>query len=379
VGSRLHFMANCLHLAFGYVDICQIALNNMFVMVTAPINLKKLSEMLGLSQTTVSRALNGFPEVSEKTRKRVQEAANALNYRPSPSAASLATGKTRSIGHVIPVSEHRMINPHFSDFLAGASEIYAAAGYDMLLRMANAGEEEDIYRDFASRRRVDGVVVHGPKTIEPRIDLLKSIDLPFVVHGRSGADANSYSWLDVNNREAFRKGTELLIKQGHANIALINGLESMNFAKRRRAGFEAALEANKIAVDQRHICSADMTETYGHDATLAQLKLSSPPTAIMYASILPAMGGIRALNELGLQPGKDIAIITYDDELSFLQSPDGTDTPPFFTAISSSIQAAGKRVAEMLLQQIDNPMQNPINELWEAEIVHGKTTSSAGK
>ncbi len=345
-------------------------------MTSAPINLKKLSEMLGLSQTTVSRALNGFPEVSEKTRVRVREAAEALNYRPSPSAASLATGKTRAIGHVIPVSEHRMINPHFSDFLAGASEAYAAAGYDMLLRMANAGEEEGIYRDFASRRRVDGVVVHGPKTIEPRIDLLKSIDLPFVVHGRSGSDTDTYSWLDVNNLNAFQQGTQLLIDQGHSQIALINGLESMNFALRRRAGFEAALEANNIASDARYICSADMTETYGHNATLAQLNLNNPPTALMFASILPAMGGVRALNELGLRPGKDVAVITYDDELSFLQSPNGRDTPPFFTSISSSIQAAGKRVAEMLIQQIDDPKQDAINELWEADIVHGKTTLS---
>ncbi len=343
-------------------------------MASAPINLKKLSEILGLSQTTVSRALNGFPEVSEKTRVRVQQAADGLNYRPSPSAASLATGKTRAIGHVIPISEHRMINPHFSDFLAGASEAYAAAGYDILLRMAPAGEEEDIYRDFASRRRVDGVVVHGPKTVEPRIDLLKSINLPFVVHGRSGSDTDTYSWLDVNNLNAFQQGTQLLIDQGHTRIALVNGLESMNFALRRRAGFEAALEANNIAADSRYICSADMTETYGHDATVAQLALKNPPTALMFASILPAMGGVRALNELGLRAGKDVAIITYDDQLSFLQSPDGENTTPFFTSISSSIQAAGKRVAEMLLAQIDDSSRSPLNELWEAEIVQGQTT-----
>ncbi|MEQ9245919.1 MAG: LacI family DNA-binding transcriptional regulator, partial [Nitratireductor sp.] len=68
-------------------------------------NLKMLSEALGLSQTTVSRALNGFPEVAEKTRVRVIEAAERLNYRPSPSAASLATGKSRMIGHVVSLSE----------------------------------------------------------------------------------------------------------------------------------------------------------------------------------------------------------------------------------------------------------------------------------
>lgn len=343
-------------------------------MASSPINLKKLSEILGLSQTTVSRALNGFPEVNEKTRARVREAADALNYRPSPSAASLATGKTRTIGHVIPVSDHRMINPHFSDFLAGASEAYAAAGYDMLLRMANPGEEEDIYRDFASRRRVDGVVVHGPKTVEPRIALLKSIGLPFVVHGRSGSETDTYSWLDVNNLNAFQKGAQLLIDEGHRRIGLINGLESMNFALRRRAGFEAALAANDISADADYISSADMTETYGYQATLAQLDLNVSPTALMYASILPAMGGVRALNERGLRPGKDMAIITYDDQLSFLQSPNDPKTNPFFTSLQSSIQEAGKRVAEILIQQINTRDQGPVSELWEAQIVAGMTT-----
>lgn len=343
-------------------------------MAPAPVNLKKLSELLGVSQTTVSRALNGFPEVSEKTRKRVQEAATALNYRPSPSAASLATGKTRIIGHVLPVSEHRMIDPHFSDFLAGASDAYAAAGYDILLRMAQPETEEEVYRDFASRRRVDGVVVHGPRMFEPRIKLLKSIGMPFVVHGRSGDPADSYSWLDVNNLRAIEKATQLLIDQGHRRISLVNGPESMNFALRRRAGYEAALTANGIVPDAQYLVSADMTEPYGYHATRDQLELAHPPTAFLYSSILSAMGGLRAINQRGLRVGQDVAIITYDDALSFLQEAPEKTQSPYFTAMRSSIQAAGKRVAEMLLQRILNPGQPPMHELWDAELVIGQTT-----
>lgn len=343
-------------------------------MAPQPVNLKKLSEHLGLSQTTVSRALNGFPEVSEKTRKRVQDLAAELNYRPSPSAASLATGKTKTIGHVIPVGIHRMINPHFSDFLAGASEAYAAAGYELLLRTAGPGEEEEIYRDFSSRRRVDGVIVHGPSIDDPRIKLLRSINMPFVVHGRTGDKADSYSWLDVNNLSAFEKGANLLINDGHQRIGLINGLESMNFAKRRRAGYEAALVAHNIEVKPAYIASADMTEPYGYKATLNMLALDEAPTAFMYASILPAMGGLRALSNRGLVAGKEIAIITYDDQLSFLESAMGEEHRPFFTSLQSSIQAAGKRAAELLIMQINEPDKPPIQELWEVDLILGQTT-----
>ena len=97
-------------------------------------NLKELSRELGLSPTTVSRALNGYPEVSEATRRRVVEAAGRLNYRPNMRARSLATGRAMAIGHVIPLSSrHEMMNPIFADFIAGAGEIYARNGYDMLL------------------------------------------------------------------------------------------------------------------------------------------------------------------------------------------------------------------------------------------------------
>ena len=93
-------------------------------------NLRELSEILGLSQTTVSRALNGYPEVAEETRRRVQEAAVAHNYHPNIRARSLAIGRSMTIGHVIPVSKkHEMVNPIFSDFVAGAGETYSAAGY----------------------------------------------------------------------------------------------------------------------------------------------------------------------------------------------------------------------------------------------------------
>ncbi len=341
------------------------------------INLKELAEHLGLSQTTVSRALNGFPEVSEKTRQRVQNVARALNYAPNPSAASLATGRTRQIGHVISVSQHMMINPHFSDFIAGASEFYDEAGYDMLLRAARPENEETVYRELADRNRVDGVVVHGPLVNDTRIDMLKRLGLPFVVHGRDGpenADASDYSWLDVDNVACFNQATRYLIEMGHTEIGLVNGLENMSFAHRRRAGYEAALRENGLNIDANLMMSADMVEPYGHRATNELLKQNRPPSAILFSSILPAMGGVRALAEHGLKPGADIALITFDDQLSFLQMDGAPDQVPFFTCMRSSIRNAGKRLAEMLVDQINRPAAAPIQERWEAKFVLGTTT-----
>ncbi|MEO1155574.1 MAG: LacI family DNA-binding transcriptional regulator, partial [Pseudomonadota bacterium] len=106
-------------------------------------NLKELAASLNLSQTTVSRALNGYPEVRAETRARVEAAAKAANYQPNSRARRLATGRAMTIGHVIPLSDqHQMVNPIFSDFLAGAGETYAREGYDLLLSIVPAGEVE---------------------------------------------------------------------------------------------------------------------------------------------------------------------------------------------------------------------------------------------
>ncbi|MFD0915182.1 substrate-binding domain-containing protein [Pseudahrensia aquimaris] len=342
-------------------------------------NLKKLSQHLGLSQTTVSRALNGFPEVNEKTRERVRMAARELNYQPNPSAASLATGKARQIGHVIPLSDHTMINPHFSDFIAGAGEAYARLGYDMLLRVVAQRDEHEVYRDFANRRRVDAVVVHGPLRGDGRIDLLQQLELPFLVHGRDGRDEASYSWLDVDNAGSFRDATTFLIERGHHDIALVNGLETMNFAHQRMQGYRAALQEGNIDPRRDLLHSADMVEPYGYHATHELLGLSKPPSAIIYSSILVAMGGARALSEIGCKIGSDIAVIIYDDALSFLASAGEETSPnaPFFTSMRSSIRDAGRRAAEMLIKSIDHGSADHVHELWEPEFVLGASTGDA--
>lgn len=338
-------------------------------------NLKQLASHLGLSQTTVSRALNGFPEVNEKTRTRVVAAARQYRYRPSQSATSLATGKARVIGHVVQVSHYRMINPHFSDFLSGASDGYSAADYDLMIRTASPGEEEDIYRDFTNRNRVDGVVVHGPKVDEPRITLLNEIGLPFVVHGRSDNAQQPYSWFDVNNRHALKTLTDHVLKLGHERIGFANGLEKMNFARRRRLGYEEALAEHGIDPDPTLVTNADMTEPYGYQATLQMLDMEKAPTAIIYSSILSAMGGIRALHEKNLRPGVDISMATYDDRLSFLESGEDPAPPPYFTSARSSLYNAGRLTSQMLLDQISGRTSGPVHQLWSTDFVVGRTTS----
>ncbi|MCB1391593.1 MAG: LacI family DNA-binding transcriptional regulator, partial [Rhodobacteraceae bacterium] len=209
-------------------------------------NLKELAESLGLSQTTVSRALNGYPEVSESTRARVVAAARAAEYTPNARARRLATGRSMTIGHVIPLSgKHEQVNPIFGDFIVGAGEVYAREGYDLLLSMIPVEDFETAYRKLAANGAVDAVMVQAPQADDARIGILTELGLPFLVHGRAGPGA--YSYLDIANVRAFRRATDLLLDLGHRRIALINGPELLDFAARRRRGMEEALAARGLA------------------------------------------------------------------------------------------------------------------------------------
>ncbi|MCL4105372.1 UNVERIFIED_CONTAM: hypothetical protein GTU68_055503 [Idotea baltica] len=335
-------------------------------------NLKELAEDLGLSQTTVSRALNGYPEVNEQTRRRVMQAADRYNYRPNTKAKSLATGRAMAIGHVIPVSsKHEMVNPIFGDFIAGAGESYSRRGYDMILSVVDDRDETTAYRELKAKGTVDGVIVHGPRLNDPRLDLLNELNLPFVVHGRSTEASQPYSWLDVNNRHAFERATEFLLDLGHRRIAFLNGLEEMDFAARRRHGYVTAMTKRGLDVDADLMRSDEMTETYGHQITLEMLRAPCPPTAFLVSSLITAIGVQRAVSDLGLEMGGDVSVVTHDDDLSYLRN--GSDLP-IFTATQSSVRDAGRLSADMLLDLIAQDSKTPQQRLLEAQLVVGRST-----
>lgn len=339
-------------------------------------NLKSLSELLNLSPTTVSRALNGFPEVSEATRVRVQEAAQKYNYHPNAKAKGLATGHTHAIGHVIPVStRHEMVNPVFADFLAGASKAYLKAHYDMLLSLVDDEDELSTYRALSARGRVDGMIVHGPRMDDGRVELLNQLGLPFVVHGRM-CESEGYSWVDVDNEDCFGRATNLLLDLGHRRIALINGLESMVFADHRRRGYTHALTKFRIELVDSLMAAGEMTEPFGFASATHMLSQETPPTAFLVSSMLMAIGVRRAVEAQGLRVGQDISIVAYDDVLSYLTD---ADDAPQFTSMRSSVRDAGRRCAEILIDLISNPSAEPIQELWYVSLIVGASTAPPPK
>ncbi len=329
-------------------------------------NLKQLSHMLSLSQTTVSRALNGYPEVSEETRRRVADAAKRHGYRPNPSARRLATGKAGMIGYVMPTGASVDIDPHFVEFLSGLGDYARGHELDLVLSPTTADDEETTYRRVVANKQVDAVYVSSPRPSDRRIVLLNQLGLPFIVHGRSEGLDFDYAHIDIDNEAAFHDAARLLLQLGHKRIALINGDSSQTFAIFRERGARRALAASGLSLPPERVRSLAMTEENGFRAANSLLRGNEPPTAILCSSLIMALGVVRAIRDLGLSIPGDVSLIAHDDVFPWLK-PENFSVP--LTTTRSSIRAAGERVAERLAARISRLETEPLGEVWPVDLV----------
>jgi LacI family transcriptional regulator len=337
-------------------------------------NLRDLSNILGLSQTTVSRALNGFPEVSEETRARVRAAAETHGYRPSAAARRLATGQSGTLGVVFPQERNMLGDLLFTEFLRGCVAQASDLGYDITLAMAAGGQtEEAVYRRAVRSARVDAMILSSPLLADPRMGLLRSLNMPFIVHGRTTTSV-PYPHLDIDNEGAFFKATKLLTDLGHSRIALLNFDKTFNFANDRLNGYQHALALAGIARDEALISDGAMTEQAGYDAAKRMMDLRRYPSAFLCSSLSQALGVRRVARERGFQIGKDISLIAHDDRLHEIRA-ENFDPP--LTATQSSIGDAGKRLVELLIQRITDSNAPLPQEVWPVDLVVRTSTGPA--
>ena len=340
-------------------------------------NLRELSAQLGLSQTTVSRALNGFPEVSEETRARVRAAADLHGYRPSAAARRLATGQSGTLGLVFPGERNMLGDLLFTEFLGGCVEKASELSYDITLGMAHGSQsEEAVYRRAVRNARVDAMILSSPLIADPRPALLRQLGMPFIIHGRTQS-AEPYGFLDIDNEGAFFAAAKLLADLGHRRVALLNGERSFNFAADRERGFRAALALRGIAVREDFIPAAPMVEQTGlrEAGRLLQLPLAERPTAFVCSSIGEAQGVRRACSAAGLKIGRDVALIAHDDRIRDMGA-ENFDPP--LTATQSSIGDAGRRVVELCIAMLQSPNDPMPAEIWPADLVVRASTMPVG-
>ena len=326
--------------------------------------LKDLAEHLGLSQTTVSRALNGYPEVNEATRQRVAETAARLGYRPNASALRLATGRAGAIGMVLRGAEE--LGPHMSEFLSGVGSRVGSNEIDMLVTTVTSHQDEmAAYRRLAASQKVDAVILHSPSLNDERAELLMDLKVPFVLHGRTNI-GRPVAWMDIDNTGAMERATSHLLDLGHRRIALLNGVKGRTFAEHREIGYLAALSARGVPFDPALMGNSVFTDEIAFRLAQAMLELKPRPTAFLAGSMMTALGIFRAIRQAGLTLGREVSMIAHDDVFPYLNA---DNMYPSMSTTRSSIRQAGARVAELILQLINGKPAEDIHELWPVELV----------
>ena len=315
-------------------------------------NIKELAKKLGLSITTVSRALGGYSDVSEKTRERVKKFANKYKYSPNPYASTLASGKAKTVGYVLPIygtNTSTLNQGNFFQFISGMSEELLSESIQLQILFAKSEEEElKAYKKLITEHKIENIVLQNLKTKDRRIEILNKYKINYVAWGKT-KDKSNYSWVDLDNDKAIEVIINYLIKKNHTQISYINISEKYNFANERKSSFLKNLKLNKINFNPNYYASVKLEEPEKSFEIIRKMLMKNKKiSAIICSTEFSALSAIKACNYLNYKIGKDISIITFDGALVRDLS-----SPPI-TAVSFPVKELGKRAINILLNKNKN-------------------------
>ncbi|WCM55828.1 LacI family DNA-binding transcriptional regulator [Microbacterium sp. EF45047] len=309
------------------------------------VSIDEVAKLAGVSTATVSRALSGRGHVSEASRERVRVAAETLGYVVSSRASSLASGRTRNIGLIVPFLDRWF----FSTVLSGASTALMRAGYDITLYniTADADVRREVFSTFLRRQRVDAVIAVSIELDEGETEQLLDLGLPVIAIGGPNPRLNT---LTVDDTAVAELATRHLLGLGHRDIAHIGANPEFDLdfhiPTQRRLGFERALADAGITPNPAFLEPADFTVDGGFRATKQLLGRPGPrPTAIFAASDEMAIGAILAARDLGFRVPQDLSVIGID----------GHELGEFFqlSTVDQFPMGQGERAANAVLAQLE--------------------------
>lgn len=332
-----------------------------------PVTLKDISKKSGFSVTTVSRALTGYDDVSQRTRNRILKIAEEMGYQPNHIARQLQGQRTLTLGLIMPARTHSNDDDFFSLLLKGITYEAARNGFDVLTSAAQPNTSEiDAYQRFVGGNRVDGMIVARTHRNDERIQYLKSVNCPFIVHGRLAPDeASDFDYIDVDSELGIYMVTEHLIQGGHRDIGIILPNPDIAFTPYRLNGYRAALQGNGINFREEYCIHGDLTYQSGMEATHILLKKHPYLSAIVGANDWMALGAMAVAKELNYPVGDGFAVAGYDD------IPAATHSEPSLTTVRQPIYDIGEQLTTKLLDIIkdDDPTPSYFQKLINPELI----------
>lgn len=334
------------------------------------VGIRRLADHLNLSIGTVSRALNGRPDVNAETRARVLKAADELNYVANQSGRSLRSGMTGAIGFMVQTGPQFNVQGEsfFTSVFDGVQSVLNRHHLDLIVLLCAADEDPDQYlRRMVLRGFVDGMIISHTLRQDPRIAFLASRQLPFVTLGRSETDAGQ-SWIDIDFEGLGRMAVGRFAAQGHREIAVALPLDDINLGHVLHRAVAGAMAAHGLQLAPQHVLRTQPGELGGFEVAGRLMQLSPRPTAIVLGDESQAIGLYRGLKAQGMVPGRDIAVIGRDSlAVRFLS--------PSLTRYGQSLRDLGIELGEALLRAMPAYQAfypaGPVQKVWPLEFTQG--------
>jgi len=304
--------------------------------------IRDVASHAGVSHQTVSRVINGNPNVSVPTREKVLATISELGYVPSPMARGLISNRTHSIGIVA----DDISDQTFARWVAGAERAARARGYYLMIGSVEPEDDERGYLRLMLERRVEGLLLARPSVPLPVSDLEPVVNagVPVVSVGSSQMPGIV---VDVDNRQGGYDATRHLIEHGHRTIATIIGPAEWPSTAARLEGYRKALDESGIAYDASLVVQAtEWGLESGREAASQLAARGLPFTALFAHSDLIALGAMRELRLMGRKIPQDISIVGYDD------LPVAAYLEPPLTTVHQPMEELGALAATLLLDQL---------------------------
>ncbi|MFP4661602.1 MAG: LacI family DNA-binding transcriptional regulator [Halanaerobiales bacterium] len=313
--------------------------------------IKDIARQANVSTTTVSRVINNYPDVSDKTREKIMKIIKENNYRPNSIARSLSTSKSNAIG--IFFTDHfnsGLHHPFFREVIYGLEKALGEKGYDIVYFTNRHWGDSFSYLDKCQDRHVDGVALMGVLRDDPDLSKLLESDLPsvFVDIDIVGKKA---SYVISDNISGAKKAVYYLHSLGHRRIAMIMGFNTTKTSRERFLGYQEALKELDLPYNPDWIYNGSYSEEGGYQAIEKILNLDSRPTALFCQSDGMAIGAMRAIEDAGYKVPGDFSIIGFDDiEASRY-------VKPALTTMAQNKERMGSSVAALLINMIEKKGQ----------------------
>lgn len=326
--------------------------------------LKTLARQLDLSVTTVSRALKDGPEVRPETIARVKAAAAAIGYRPDPHAVSLRTGRT---GVVAILFWEPQVDDVGDSSVAAIVEgvcrrLEGTANTAMVQLLLPGMEGLDRVSRIVEGRLADGIILSGTTPQDERVRYMLEKRFPFVTFGRTEL-FTPHPWYDIDNELAAWQATQHLAGAGHRRIAAIDPPRHLTFAQHRQLGYRRALAEAGLRFDPALVVHGRLGAAESRAAVRRLMALRLPPTAIVCATGTVALGVLAGLRDLGLEAGRDVAVVSRDGTrlADYLNPP----LPTCFASLSDT----GWQLCDFLLRAIEGAPPEELQQLVPTRLV----------